>query len=348
MKGKKDLTLITQLVLSILIFIGGVTIMIFKSFGLIDMVLYGSIIFFILAFFGVICYFVRRREGDYEILLFSLISILTATFMFIFKNDDAAMILGAGLTIFNILVVANRIYKIITYKNQDNFMWSVKFIGTFLIGFLAILTCVNLYKEISVQTLMLGYYFTCLGVIMTIENLVELFVTKDKFDKFVSKVVENEYKNLEMVDAINEEVKPEVKPEVKEVSVVIEKKRGRKPKIEVNGKDVNKEIKKEVKKVKKELKPVKKELKKKAKPVVKAIEKETKPVVKTIEKETKPLKKKVEKEIKPVKKEVKKAVKTANKKVNKVKREVKKAVIKEEIKKEIKEVKKKGRPKKTN
>ena len=333
MKGKKDLTLITQLVLSILIFIGGVTIMIFKSFGLIDMVLYGSIIFFILAFFGVICYFVRRREGDYEILLFSLISILTATFMFIFKNDDAAMILGAGLTIFNILVIANRIYKIVTYKNQDNFMWSVKFIGTFLIGFLAILTCVNLYKEISVQTLMLGYYFTCLGVIMTIENLVELFVTKDKFDKFVSKVVENEYKNLEMVDDINEENKPEVK----EVNVVIEKKRGRKPKIEVNGKDVNKEIKKEVKKVKKELKPATKELKKKAKPVVKAIEKETKP-----------LKKKVEKEIKPVKREVKKVVKTADKKVNKVKRKVKKAVVKEEIKKEIKEVKKKGRPKKTN
>lgn len=337
MKGKKDLTLITQLVLSILIFIGGVTIMIFKSFGLVDMVLYGSIIFFILAFFGVICYFVRRREGDYEILLFSLISILTATFMFVFKNDDAAMILGAGLTIFNILVVANRIYKIVTYKNQDNFMWSVKFIGTFLIGFLAILTCVNLYKEISVQTLMLGYYFTCLGVIMTIENLVELFVTKDKFDKFVSKVVESEYKNLEMVDTINEETKDEVKPEVKEVNVVIEKKRGRKPKIEVNGKDVNKEIKKEVKKVKKELKPVKKELEKKAKPVVKAIEKETKP-----------LKKKVEKEIKPVKKEVKKVVKTANKKVNKAKREVKKAVVKEEIKKEINEVKKKGRPKKTN
>jgi len=326
MKGKKDLTLITQLVLSILIFIGGVTIMIFKSFGLIDMVLYGSIIFFILAFFGVICYFIRRREGDYEILLFSLISVLTATFMFIFKNEDAAMILGAGLTIFNILVIANRIYKIVTYKNQDNFMWSVKFIGTFLIGFLAILTCVNLYKEISVQTLMLGYYFTCLGVIMTIENLVELFVTKDKFDKFVSKVIENEYKNLEMVDAINEENKPEVK----EVNVVIEKKRGRKPKIEVNGKDANKEIKKEVKKVKKELKPVTKELKKKAKPVVKAIEKETKP-----------LKKKVEKEIKPVKKEVKKTVKSAKKTVNKAKREVKKAVIKEEIKKEIKEVKKK-------
>lgn len=333
MKGKKDLTLIIQLVLSILIFIGGVTIMIFKSFGLIDMVLYGSIIFFILAFFGVICYFIRRREGDYEILLFSLISVLTATFLFIFKNDDAAMILGAGLTIFNILVIANRIYKIVTYKNQDNFMWSVKFIGTFLIGFLAILTCVNLYKEISVQTLMLGYYFTCLGVIMTIENLVELFVTKDKFDKFVSKVIENEYKNLEMVDAINEENKPEVK----EVNVVIEKKRGRKPKIEVNGKDVNKEIKKEVKKVKKELKPATKELKKKAKPVVKAIGKEIKP-----------LKKKIEKEIKPVKKEVKKTVKSAKKTVNKAKREVKKAVIKEEIKKEIKEVKKKGRPKKTN
>ena len=40
------------------------------------------------------------------------------------------------------------------------------------------------------------------------------------------KLLKTNIKNLEMVDAINEENKPEVK----EVNVVIEKKRGRKPK----------------------------------------------------------------------------------------------------------------------
>ena len=319
MKGKKDLTLITQLILSSLILIGGIIIMIFKSFGLVDMVLYGSIIFFILAFFGVICYFIKRKDGDYEMLLFSLISIITATFMFVFKNDEPRMILGAGMTIFNILIIANRIYKVYTFRNENNFMWSVKFIATFLVGFLAILTCVNLYKEISVQTLMIGYYFTCLGLIMTIENSVELFVTQDKFNKFINKVADSEYKNLEMVDTLNEEVKPVVK----ETSVVIEKKKGRKPKVTVNGKDVNKEVKKEIKKIEKEVKPIKKK----------------------IEKEVKPVTKKIEKEVKPIKKEVKKAVKTADKKISKAKREVKKTIIKEEIKQEVK---RRGRPKKNN
>ena len=71
MKGKKDLTLITQLVLSILIFIGGVTIMIFKSFGLIDMgVLVLSTI--ILYFFSKSERSISRMEGIIMIMIFVL------------------------------------------------------------------------------------------------------------------------------------------------------------------------------------------------------------------------------------------------------------------------------------
>ena len=179
------------------------------------------------------------------------------------------------------------------------------------------LTCINLYKAVTVPTLMFGYYFISLGVILTIESVFELCVTQDMFDKLVNTVVDSEYNNLEMIDAIKNE------DEVKEVSISMEKMPGKKVSVKVNGKDVGKEVKKEVKpiekKIKRELKPVKKEVKKKVAPVKKEIDKKVKPVKKDIEKNI----------VKPIKKEVKKA-----------KREVEKEVVKETIKRKV------GRPRK--
>ena len=316
-KSQMDISLISQVVLSVLVIIMGIVIMIFKSFGLLDMVLYASILFFIFSFFSVICYFVKRKEGDYEILILALINIITATFMFALKSYDNEVVLGTGMVIFTVLMLANRCYKVFTLKSENSYMWTVKFICTFLIGFLGMLTCINLYKAVTVPTLMFGYYFISLGVILTIESVFELCVTQDMFDKLVNTVVDSEYNNLEMIDAIKNE------DEVKEVSISMEKMPGKKVSVKVNGKDVGKEVKKEVKpiekKIKRELKPVKKEVKKKVAPVKKEIDKKVKPVKKDIEKNI----------VKPIKKEVKKA-----------KREVEKEVVKETIKRKV------GRPRK--
>ncbi len=316
-KSQIDISLISQVVLSVLVIIMGIVIMIFKSFGLLDMILYTSILFFIFSFFSVICYFIKRKEGDYEILLLALINIITATFMFALKSYDNEVVLGTGMVIFTVLMLANRCYKIFTLKSENNYMWTVKFICTFLIGFLGMLTCINLYKAVTVPTLMFGYYFISLGVILTIESVFELCVTQDMFDKLVNSVVDSEYNNLEMIDAIKNE------DEVKEASISMEKMPGKKVSVKVNGKDVGKEVKKEVKpiekKIKRELKPVKKEVKKKVAPVKKEIDKKVKPVKKDIEKNI----------VKPIKKEVKKA-----------KREVEKEVVKETIKRKV------GRPRK--
>lgn len=316
-KSQMDISLISQVVLSVLVIIMGIVIMIFKSFGLLDMVLYASILFFIFSFFSVICYFVKRKEGDYEILILALINIITATFMFALKSYDNEVVLGTGMVIFTVLMLANRCYKVFTLKSENSYMWTVKFICTFLIGFLGMLTCINLYKAVTVPTLMFGYYFISLGVILTIESVFELCVTQDMFDKLVNSIVDSEYNNLEMIDAIKNE------DEVKEASISMEKMPGKKVSVKVNGKDVGKEVKKEVKpiekKIKRELKPVKKEVKKKVAPVKKEIDKKVKPVKKDIEKNI----------VKPIKKEVKKA-----------KREVEKEVVKETIKRKV------GRPRK--
>lgn len=246
---KVDLSLITPLILSVLLIILGILVMVFKSFGLVNIVLYVATLFYIYAFFSVLLYFVKRREGDYELLLLALINILVATFLFIFSKNDMPIILGAAMVIYTILMVANRGYKIITLRRKDDLMWVVKFIITFLIAFLGVLTSANLYMEKTIQTMMFGYYFMSLGFLTTIENLIEIFITDDKYKKIIAKLVEEENK-----EEVKEEpktksvIKPSVKKvvakakktEIKEVKKVATKKTIKKPTTDVKKKETKK------------------------------------------------------------------------------------------------------------
>lgn len=266
-----NISLVSNLILSVIVIIIGIITTVFKSFGLVDIVLYASILFYVFAFFSIIAYFVKRNKGDYETLLLSLINIITATVMFVLKGQDELMVLGLGMTLYTIMMVFNRMYKIICLKNENSFMWIVKFVTTFLIGVLGALTAYNLFNEVSVQTLLYGYYFITLGVIMTLENTIDLVVTDDKFDKAMKKIIAEEDSRSKLEEIKEEKVVKEEKT-VKEVKTA-------KPKKEVKVKAEVKEEKKVVKKptakkattkkvaVKKETKkPVQKESTEKRKP----------------------------------------------------------------------------------
>ena len=279
-----DLSLISNLVLSILVIALGLIVMIFKSFGLIEIVLYISILFYIYALLSTISYFIKRKEGDYELLLQALINIIVATFMFIFKNDNPPMILGISVIIYTILISLNRGCKALLLKKQDSYMWIIKLIVTFLIAFLGLLTTFNLFKEVTVQTMMFGFYFMSLGFMLTIESTIEIFITDETFRKLLSKVLEDESKkNLEEIKepkkVIKEtaknitEIKEEKEKKPKAVKKVSEKKEDKKevqtkPKKETKNKSEIKveENKKKVTKSKKEPVEIKKETKKPGRP----------------------------------------------------------------------------------
>lgn len=266
-----NISLVSNLILSVIVIIIGIITTVFKSFGLVDIVLYASILFYVFAFFSIIAYFVKRNKGDYETLLLSLINIITATVMFVLKGQDELMVLGLGMTLYTIMILFNRMYKIICLKSENSFMWIVKFVTTFLIGVLGALTAYNLFNEVSVQTLLYGYYFITFGVIMTLENTIDLVVTDDKFDKAMKKIIAEEDSKNKLEEIKEEKVVKEEK-NVKEVKTA-------KPKKEVKVKAEVKEEKKVVKKstakkattkkvtVKKETKkPVQKESTEKRKP----------------------------------------------------------------------------------
>ena len=223
-----DLSLKANLISNILIMVMGILIMIFKTFGLIDIILYISILFYILAFIKVITYFIRRKEDDYETLILALISTIIATFMFIYKSDSVSITLGLGLTIFSVLEIVNRGYRILVLKKEDNFMWTIKFITTFVIGVLGLLTSINFYHETTVQTMMIAYYFITFGLILTIENFIEIFISDKKFKKILAKLIdEDPYKHLDNIkeDRLKqlEEAKKSKRNEKKKTKKVSEK-----------------------------------------------------------------------------------------------------------------------------
>lgn len=195
-----DLSLKSNLISNIFIIIMGILIMIFKTFGLIDVILYISILFYILAFVKVIAYFIKRKKNDYETLILALISTIIGTFMFIYKSDSVSVTLGLGLAVFSVLEIVNRGYRIMILKREENFMWAVKFIITFVIGVLGLLTSINFYNETTVQTMMIAYYFITFGLLLTIENFIELFINDKKFKRILSRLIdEDPYKHLDNI-----------------------------------------------------------------------------------------------------------------------------------------------------
>ena len=202
-----DLALLSQLCFSVLTIIMGIVIMTFKAFGLTKLVLYTSSLFYIYAFLSIIAYFIKRREGDYELLILSLIHVVVATILYAFKDSNMNIMLGAAILIYSILYTCNRLYKIYQLKRAESYMWVVKLMVTILVCFLGLLTSLNFYTQITVQTMMLGYYFITLGIMITIESIIELFITEDQYRRLLKKVLANESK----MDEIKEEKLPEIK-----------------------------------------------------------------------------------------------------------------------------------------
>lgn len=194
-KEEKKRNIIEAILYFILIIIG-IIIMSFPAFGLINPILYLGALFYIYAFFTIIAYFLSRKEKDYELLFNSLINIIVASFLIAVPNENVPFMLGTSMLIYTLLILVNRGFIVYKYKINKNYLWVIKFIITFLVIFLGILTIINLYNELSVQTLIIGYYFITLGVMLITEPLFKLFISPKKFNKIVSKILEEDEKNV--------------------------------------------------------------------------------------------------------------------------------------------------------
>lgn len=191
-KRKFKIRNISEIVLYLILILMGIIIMSFPAFGIINPIYYLGSLLYIFSFFNIIAYFINRRENEYELLFQALISILAGSFLFAIPNDNTPFMLGTGILIFTLLMIVNKSFYIYVDKSKNNYLWLIKFIVTFLIAFLSILTIINLYNELSVQTLMIGYYFISLGTMLLIEPLIYHFISPEKLSKIVKEIFKEE------------------------------------------------------------------------------------------------------------------------------------------------------------
>lgn len=156
---------------------------------------YVTPLFYLFGFFSLIAYFMNRRKEDYEFLFLGLINILTGSFILFFSYyTDTGFILGNALLIYSVTLVFNKGWHTIKLSRENNINMFPKFAITILLTLLGILVTTNLYREMTLQTLILGYYFISFGVLSLFEPVMILVLRNKKIRKQLVSLLEEENK----------------------------------------------------------------------------------------------------------------------------------------------------------
>lgn len=180
-----------KVILYLLIIIFGMLLMSYPALGMIKPVYFISMTFYAISFFTIFAYFIKRNKDNYELLLISLNNIIIATFMFVFQNETSKIVLGTSIivyTLFNISIKGLYAYR---YKNENNYIWTTKLIELVLLVLIGSLTAINLYSEMSVITLMFGYYFITYGIINLLEPIYNYLIESGYLKEIIKKIDKN-------------------------------------------------------------------------------------------------------------------------------------------------------------
>ena len=207
---KDNKVVMAELVTYLVMFLIGVFAIAFPVLGFHKPVLYSAVIFLVLAFFSFGGYFyTKENKVNYELLIFSLICIVTACFMLIAEPLNVSNVLGTGFLGFTVLTVLNRIYYIYNLKRRDNELYLLRSIALILLLFIAILSIQNFYRSYSeVRSIIIGYYFLSYGAIAFVEMLLSIAFKKFVYGGFLEK---QKLKSIDKIDSSIDKVNKIVK-----------------------------------------------------------------------------------------------------------------------------------------
>ena len=184
---KKNKAVVADLLVNLIMTLIGVITIACPYFGFEKPVLYSAVLFFILGFFSFGGYFYTKDyKKTYELLFFSMISIISGVYLFVFEPSNVSLVLGTGYLIFSIANAFNKSYYAFRLKKYGNELWLLKAISIIFLLFISVLVVQNFYRNFSeVQTVMIGYYFTSYGIISFFEILLMSKVNPEAFKNMV-------------------------------------------------------------------------------------------------------------------------------------------------------------------
>src|SRR5574344_2211708 len=101
MSKSERINTIVQIIFYIIYVIIGILLLKYPEIEVLKPIEYATPLFYILGFFSIICYFVKRIPDDYELLFVGLINIFVGSYiMFYSYFDNTGFILGNALLIY--------------------------------------------------------------------------------------------------------------------------------------------------------------------------------------------------------------------------------------------------------
>lgn len=174
-KEQKIKDIINLSVSGVLILLG-ILLLIYPWFGLTEPSKLLYLLFSVYGGIKIIEYILTRVPGDKEDLYTAVACILAAISGFKFGDYSSPMVLSITLMSWVAIMAIIKLIKLDFYHDRENGMLYVNLITFSLFLLLGILTSVNLYFNITVQTLMLGFFFIVNGLLNLAEDGIRILV----------------------------------------------------------------------------------------------------------------------------------------------------------------------------
>ncbi|MDD4187719.1 MAG: DUF308 domain-containing protein [Bacilli bacterium] len=170
---------------SIILILMGVFLLVFPLFGSTapNRLLY--ILFIIYGGIKTIEYILTRNEKDYEDLYTGIACLLAAASGIKFVSYTVPLVLSITLFSWVGIMAIIKLIKLDYYHDRDHLMFYVNLVTFSLFILLGLLTCINLYYELSVQILILGFFFVINGLLNLAEDGIRILI--DNFENIKRK-----------------------------------------------------------------------------------------------------------------------------------------------------------------
>ena len=196
----------------------------FPSIDALSPIEYASPLFYMFAFFSLLAYFVNRRKGNYELLMFGFINVIVASFILIYESyPDSGFILADAVLVYSLAIVLNKGYHCGVLLKERNVNFYIKVSVTILLLFLGVFVVSSLYNKIEVGSMILGYYFIVFGLLSLIEPLMEILTNNKDVEKMMLGILSYGEEDTKKPEKKIKEIKKQ-KPEAKEKATEKEEK----------------------------------------------------------------------------------------------------------------------------
>lgn len=220
-KEREGVIIAVDIVLYIAIVVAGYLLVDYENYNIAASYKFLPSIFYLLGAMSFLAYFINRKRDYYEFLMFSIINLVTGSYILlnsfsivdtIIPNND--FVLGDALLIYAIASIINKLYIVKKYWDDKNINFIPRLVNSVFIAFISVFAVYSLYTKEDLAFMIIGYFIMGYGLISLLEPFTYILLNNPTLNKMLVSFLkynrEPEKRKLRTVKPVNKK-KPTMK-----------------------------------------------------------------------------------------------------------------------------------------